>query len=186
MPARGEATVKTTMETMVKTTKHIWIMRHGDAPYSNGERQISEHGHEQIAQTALWFEKQLSNKGLTLDTLLVSPVLRAQQTADTFEKILLKQTGQASSDKNRPWLRQTESLLSPESSSEITVPFVEETTSGTSLLISHMPLVSNLWAAWLAGESNYFPTASIGGIELCSDGDVRKVQEITFHSPNID
>ena len=165
----------------MSATKHIWIMRHGDAPYINGERQISEHGHEQITQMALWFEKQLSNKGLTLDTLLVSPVLRAQQTADTFEKILLKQTGQEAQ-----WLRQTESLLSPESNPEITVPFVEETTSGTTLLISHMPLVSNLWAAWLAGESNYFPTASIGGIELYTEDEASKVQKITFQSPNID
>lgn len=147
-------------------------MRHGDAPYINGERQISESGHEQIKQMAGWYVRYLKDRSLRLEQLLVSPVLRAQQTANTFEDAF---TGLV----DYSWTRETEPLLKSEANPEMTIPFVEEATSGTTLLISHMPLVSHLWAGWLKGESQYFPTAAIGCFVLTDSG----AQKVAFQSP---
>lgn len=156
--------------------KSIWIMRHGDAPYINGERQISEMGHQQIVQMAHWFAEQLKQQHEVLNTLLVSPILRAQQTADTFEKAL-QETMAAS------WRRETEPLVAPDANVDITIPYVEQTTSGTTVLISHMPLVSNLWASWLGGESQYFPTAAMGCLRVDPDNGSQVGKKVLFHSP---
>ena len=88
--------------------RHIGIMRHGDAPYINGERQISNLGHQQIKQMAKWYAEHLKGQGLTLETLLVSPILRAQQTAETFETTFKTLV-------DYDWCRETEPLLKSES-----------------------------------------------------------------------
>ncbi|AOE49544.1 SixA phosphatase family protein [Kangiella sediminilitoris] len=157
--------------------KTIWIMRHGDAPYINGERQISDSGHQDIRKMAHWFSQQLKQQDERLSTLLVSPILRAQQTADTFEATL-KELTEAS------WQRQTEPLISPESNPDLTIPFVEQTTQGTTLLISHMPLVSNLWAAWLGGESQYFPTSAMGCLSVELESGTQQARKVIFCSPD--
>lgn len=149
-------------------------MRHGDAPYINGERQISESGHEQIKLMTHWFSQQLEIGSLKLGRLLVSPILRAQQTADTVEQTL-------SQELDYQWQRQTEPLLKSEADPAITIPFIEETTQGVVLLVSHMPLVSNLWAGWLPGESQYFPTAAMGCISL---DDSKKAKKVIFQAPD--
>ncbi|WP_223670433.1 SixA phosphatase family protein [Kangiella shandongensis] len=156
--------------------KSIWIMRHGDAPYINGERQISDAGHQQVAQMAHWFAEQLKQQDDILSTLLVSPILRAQQTADTFEKTLKEVMGGR-------WSRETEPLVAPDANADITIPYVEQTTNGTTVLISHMPLVSNLWASWLGGESQYFPTAAMGCLSIDPDNASQTGKKIIFHSP---
>lgn len=154
--------------------RRIWIMRHGDAPYINGERQISEQGHDDICKMAQWLSQELTSSAIKLDTLLVSPILRAQQTADTIESTL-------SGLLDYKWKRQTEPLLKSESDPSITIPFIEEATSGNLLLVSHMPLVSHLWAGWLNGASQYFPTAAIGAIGI---NDAKQAQKLTFQSPD--
>ncbi|GEM_PF-1545415 len=154
--------------------RHIFIMRHGDAPYINGERQISDMGHQQIKQMTRWFAEYLLKHELRLDTLLVSPILRAQQTADTFEEAL-------SSLVDYRWQRQTESLLSSDSNPDMTIPYVEEATEGNTVLISHMPLVSHLWAGWIKGESQYFPTAAIGNLVL--DSSNNGARKLAFQAP---
>lgn len=156
--------------------RHIAIMRHGDAPYINGERQISNLGHQQIKQMAKWYTEHLKGQGLTLDTLLVSPILRAQQTAEIFETTL-----KALVDYN--WSRQTEPLLKSESDPTMAIPFVEQVTQGTTLLISHMPLVSHLWAGWLPGETQYFPTSAIGTLVIPESADTKAARKVVFHSP---
>ena len=150
-------------------------MRHGDAPYISGERQLSESGHKQVKRMAVLFEQQLTKLSVKLDLVLTSPLLRAQQTADTLEASLSDKLGYQ-------WKRQNEALLKPESESSITIPYIEEVTEGNVILISHMPLVSSLWSAWLHGESQYFPTASIGCITLDRDKNARKV---SFQSPDM-
>lgn len=158
-------------------------MRHGDAPYINGERQISESGREDIEQMTEWLVKHLQTHSVELEHILVSPVLRAQQTADILEPAL-------QSCVNYSWTRGAELLLKPESEPQLVIPYVEAL-SGNILLISHMPLVSNLWAGWLAGESQYFPTSSIGSIELVADNQDKqeasnnsfKTRRIHFKSP---
>jgi phosphohistidine phosphatase len=147
-------------------------MRHGDAPYINGERQISDVGHEQIKKMARWYASHLKDHSLRLEQLLVSPVLRAQQTANTFEDAFAKLVDYS-------WVRETEPLLKSEANPEMTIPFVDEVTSGTILLISHMPLVSHLWAGWLKGQSQYFPTAAIGCFILGDSG----AEKMAFQSP---
>ncbi|WP_345292671.1 phosphohistidine phosphatase SixA [Kangiella marina] len=156
--------------------RHIAIMRHGDAPYINGERQISEHGHQQVQHMVRWYAQHLAEQNVQLETLLVSPTLRAQQTADTFEKTFKDLV-------DYDWTRQTESLLTSESDPAMTIPFVEEATQGTTVLISHMPLVSHLWCGWLPGQSQYFPTAAIGSLGLTTDGSASSARKLAFSSP---
>ncbi|GAA0214661.1 phosphohistidine phosphatase SixA [Kangiella japonica] len=156
--------------------RHIAIMRHGDAPYINGERQISNLGHQQIKQMAKWYAGHLKDLGLTLETLLVSPILRAQQTAETFEASFKTLVDYA-------WRRETEPLLKSESDPNMTIPFVEEATQGTTLLISHMPLVSHLWAGWLPGETQYFPTSAIGTLEIAVSPNTKGAKKVAFQSP---
>ncbi|PXF62482.1 SixA phosphatase family protein [Kangiella spongicola] len=156
--------------------RHIGIMRHGDAPYINGERQISNLGHQQIKQMAKWYAEHLKGQGLTLETLLVSPILRAQQTAETFESTFNTLV-------DYEWSRETEPLLKSESDPSMTIPFVEEATQGTTLLISHMPLVSHLWAGWLTGETQYFPTSAIGILDVAEPADTKTAKKVVFHSP---
>jgi phosphohistidine phosphatase len=149
-------------------------MRHGDAPYINGERQISEQGHDDVRSMASWLGQELKQYKIKLDAILASPILRAQQTADTVEDCLSERLDYS-------WTRQTEPLLKSEADPSITIPFIEEVTSGNLLLISHMPLVSHLWAGWLNGASQYFPTSAIGCITINDD---KKAEKLIFQSLN--
>ena len=63
----------------------LWILRHGEAePHarSDAQRNLTEHGREQVRQAAAHLI------GQSIDTILVSPYVRAQQTAEIVRKVL--------------------------------------------------------------------------------------------------
>ena len=128
----------------------VRIMRHGDAPFINGERQLSELGRAEARLMARWLKDQSSS-----DLVLVSPLLRAQQTADEVFSVIPQE-----------FPKLEESLLKPESDPKLSCEYFEALGQKSVLLISHMPLVVNLMETWLPSQGRYFPTASIAEIEL--------------------
>lgn len=137
----------------------VWIMRHGDAPYIDGERQLSEIGKQEVAQMARKLAAILQDNDLELEVMLASPYLRAQQTADIVEQELM-------AAKVRPFLREQEPLLRSESDPLMTASYIEALPQSTVLLVSHMPLVANLVASWVPSQGRFFPTAAIAEIDL--------------------
>ncbi len=151
----------------------VWIMRHGDAPYIDGERQLSELGKQDVAQMSQRLAEILKEQELELEVMLASPYLRAQQTADIVEQQLM-------AAKVRPFLTEQEPLLRSESDPEMTASYIEALPQSTILLVSHMPLVANLLASWLPGQGRYFPTSAIAELEFIEG----KPSLINFYEPN--
>lgn len=148
-------------------------MRHGDAPYIDGERQLSESGKQDVAQMSQRLAEIFKQQGIELELMLASPYLRAQQTADIVEQELMNA-------KVRPFLREQEPLLRSESDPAMTASYVESLPQSTILLVSHMPLVANLLASWLPHQGRYFPTSAIAELEFVNG----KPALTNFFQPN--
>lgn len=114
----------------------LYISRHGEAvgtAATDAERALTERGREALVDH--W--QRLKASGVRVSGLLVSPYLRAQQTADCIAKVydgLKRQecaelVPEASPHRLLEWL-----LLNPVG---------EET-----VLVSHMPLVAQLTGVW--------------------------------------
>ena len=109
----------------------IYLLRHGDAPYSDmdGERSLSSEGKKDLQRVLSHHRAELS--GLAL--VICSPVLRARQTMTVLSATLGYQG---------PLL--FDGVLSPESS----VPAVEDSldpmTEEPILLLSHQPLIGKI------------------------------------------
>lgn len=130
----------------------IRIMRHGDAPTIDGERQLSARGYAEVEAMGVWLAKQEP-----IEQILVSPLLRAQQTYQTLAPYL-----------NYEYTLLNETLLKPEADPSIASSYFESLEVKSVLLISHMPLVSNLLNQWLPNDHRYFPTAAIADIQKLS------------------
>ncbi len=142
-------------------------MRHGDAPLISGQRQLSDTGIAEAGAMAQWLSSRQS-----FQAMLVSPLLRAQQTANEIESVTKSQ-----------YIRLDENLLKPESDPRIATSYFEALEYSSILLVSHMPLVVNLLEAWLPGQGRYFPTAAVAELEISERG----VKLLSFTSPaNID
>lgn len=131
----------------------IRIMRHGDAPTIDGERQLSTRGYAEVEAMGAWLARQEE----PIEQILVSPLLRAQQTYQTLAPYL-----------DYEYSLLSEGLLKPEADPSIASSYFESLDAGSVLLISHMPLVSNLLMRWLPEEMRYFPTAAIAEVQLVS------------------
>ncbi|WP_251359607.1 phosphohistidine phosphatase SixA [Kangiella sp. TOML190] len=140
----------------------VRIMRHGDAPTIEGMRQLSAKGIAEARTMGQW----LSEQSLT-DTILISPLLRAQQTATEVMAYF-----------KHDFKKADESLLKPEADASLTIEYFQALEAESLLLISHMPLVVNLLEAWLPGAGRYFPTAAIAELEI-NDDSVELAQFIT-------
>lgn len=106
----------------------LWILRHGEAqPHAprDAERELTHHGRDQVLHTAA----QLI--GQPLDRILVSPYVRAQQTAALVRAAL----GFTPELISVPW-------LTPESDPRFAVSQLPD--SGHVLLVSHQPFVGEL------------------------------------------
>ena len=114
----------------------IWILRHGEAePHArrDAERELTAHGREQVLRSAALLI------GQPLDSILVSPYVRAQQTAELVRKAL----GFTSGLITVPW-------LTPESEPKFAVSKLPD--SGNVLLVSHQPFVGELISLLLHGH----------------------------------
>ncbi|KMM78954.1 phosphohistidine phosphatase SixA [Pseudomonas deceptionensis] len=114
----------------------LWILRHGEAePHArrDAERELTAHGREQVLHSAARLI------GQPLDSILVSPYVRAQQTAELVRKTL----GFTSVLVTVPW-------LTPESEPKYALGKLPDT--GNVLLVSHQPFVGELISLLLHGN----------------------------------
>ena len=114
----------------------LWVLRHGEAePHArrDAERELTAHGREQVLHSAARLI------GQPLDSILVSPYVRAQQTAELVRKTL----GFTSGLVTVPW-------LTPESEPKYALGKLPDT--GNVLLVSHQPFVGELISLLLHGN----------------------------------
>lgn len=108
----------------------LWILRHGEAEpraNSDAERRLTSHGREQVLHSAARL------LGQPLQAILVSPYVRAQQTAALVQETL----DFAQPLRTVPW-------LTPESSVREAIAELEQLGFEQVLLVSHQPLVGAL------------------------------------------
>lgn len=132
----------------------LWLLRHGEAEaraHTDAERALTAHGRQEVLQAA----QQL--RGRPLDLILVSPYVRAQQTA-TLVKQALGFDGEL---RSVPW-------LTPDSDPREVLVKLERYGAAELLLVTHQPLVGSL-GGWLVHGHRQQPlamaTASLAALE---------------------
>lgn len=130
----------------------LWVLRHGEAePHArrDAERELTAHGREQVLHSAARLI------GQPLDSILVSPYVRARQTAELVRKTL----GFTSGLVTVPW-------LTPDSEPKFAISKLPDT--GNVLLVSHQPFVGDLISLLLHGnlrQPQSMQTASLVELE---------------------
>lgn len=130
----------------------VWILRHGEAqPHArrDADRELTAHGREQVLHSAAHLI------GQPLDRILVSPYVRAQQTAELVRKAL----GFTGDLITVPW-------LTPESDPKHAASQLPD--SGHVLLVSHQPFVGDLISLLQYGhyrQPQPMQTASLAELE---------------------
>ncbi|WP_290524984.1 histidine phosphatase family protein [Alcanivorax sp.] len=114
----------------------VYISRHGEAvgtAPTDALRPLTERGRE--ALLAHW--QTLKDSGVMLSALVVSPYLRAQQTADCIDQVY-------------GGLKRVEcDALVPDASPLVLLEWLmRNPVADNSVLVSHMPLVAQLTAVW--------------------------------------
>ena len=116
----------------------IFVMRHGQATLmgrSDSQRPLTETGRLEVERMAKW----LNNSSFTFSHILVSPFVRAQQTAD----ILVEKLNCSAS-------LSTLDLITPSGSAREVHDYIDGACSSEKykniLIVSHLPLVSYLTA----------------------------------------
>lgn len=120
---------------------HLILWRHADAMEGmpDTERRLSEKGLKQAAGAAAWLKPLLPEN----TTILVSPALRARQTANTLGRHYAIHDSLA--------LRSTaENMLAAA---------LLPSNSQTVLLVSHQPLLGHLASLLLCGQKQPWPVA---------------------------
>ena len=135
----------------------LFISRHGEAvgtAPTDALRPLTERGHE--ALLAHW--QQLKEDGVCVSGLLVSPFVRAQQTADCIDQVF-------------DGLQRTDcDLLVPEASPQAMLDWLmANPVAENTVLVSHMPLVAQLTGLWTGSASRM---AFAVGTVACLDVDV--------------
>jgi len=132
----------------------LWLLRHGEAEptaRSDAERRLTERGCQQVRQAAVQLQ------GRPLRTILVSPYVRAQQTAALVAESL-GFTGQL---QTVPW-------LVPESDLRQVLRQLDGYSVDELLLVTHQPLVGALGGLLIHGHRQQplpMQTASLAELE---------------------
>jgi len=130
----------------------VWILRHGEAePHArrDAERELTAHGREQVLQSAAHLI------GQPLDRILVSPYIRARQTAALVRDAL----GFTGTFISAPW-------LTPESEPKYALSQLPD--HGNVLLVSHQPFVGDFISLLQHGhlrQPQPMQTASLAELE---------------------
>lgn len=133
----------------------VWILRHGQAEamaVSDPERALTLRGREEVRKVAQLLA------GEPLDTILASPYVRAQQTAEQVCRGI-----------SYPRAIATAAWLTPDDDPRQALDFLAERTERHLLLVSHQPLVSQLVSLLVDGHrgGHYpMPTAGLACIEM--------------------
>lgn len=119
-------------------TRTLWVLRHGEAVNmapTDASRALTPQGREQVRRSA----SQLLGQPLSL--MLVSPYVRAQQTA----QIVLTALNDAVEMRTVPW-------LTPDSDPDTTLAELDNLDAEHVLVVSHQPLVGALVGLLDRGE----------------------------------
>jgi phosphohistidine phosphatase len=109
------------------------IMRHGQAvpnAASDSERSLTAKGEKDAFMLGKW----LINQRYEPEVVLISPYLRARQTA---AQVLAQTT---------PWSSEEATWITPEGSPLQVIKLLSQRPESSIMLVSHQPLVSNLLA----------------------------------------
>lgn len=132
----------------------LWILRHGEAVGAarvDAERALTAAGREEVARSARHLQ------GEPLQLILVSPYLRAQQTAEVVCTVLTE-----------PPAVRTVDWLTPDSDPEQVMAELDRLGLDQLLLVSHQPLVGTLLGLLDRGERaspHAMGTASLARLE---------------------
>lgn len=132
----------------------LWLLRHGQAEVqarSDAERALTAHGRQEVCQVAVQLE------GRALGAILVSPYVRAQQTAALVREAL----GFTGGIHTVPW-------LIPDSDPREVLAELDRYAADELLLVSHQPLVGALAGLLLHGHRQQplpMHTASLAELE---------------------
>lgn len=135
-------------------TRTLWVLRHGEAvnmASTDASRTLTPQGREQVRRSA----GQLVGQPLTL--MLVSPYVRAQQTAEIVQNTLSQNVEM----RTVPW-------LTPDSDPDTALGALDGLDAEHLLVVSHQPLVGALVGLLDRGErsSPYaMGTASLARLE---------------------
>ncbi|OOF69624.1 phosphohistidine phosphatase SixA [Rodentibacter caecimuris] len=126
----------------------IFVMRHGEAEIAAATdqlRALNDVGKKQANQQGKWLKNQLESNELSLEKIIVSPYIRAQQTFEclnlAFEEKLVKEDWKGITPYGSP-----NNVLNY-------LAVLAEQGIKCVLLISHLPLVGEI-VAELYGKSN--------------------------------
>ncbi|MBB1334479.1 phosphohistidine phosphatase SixA [Pseudoalteromonas sp. SR44-5] len=153
--------------------KTILIMRHGEATpmqADDASRNLTSVGQQQAEKMGLWLQATH-----TPTALLVSPYIRAQQTAEGVKK------------HNAFLFEETCSDIIPEGNPQIAADYLETLIAmhpqcDTWLVVAHMPIVSYLVDQLSAGNMPIFNTGAVA--VLSYDESRHKSQYLSIHAPN--
>jgi phosphohistidine phosphatase len=136
--------------------KTILIMRHGEATPMQADdaaRQLTQEGHAEVDKMGVWLAKNYAP-----DALLVSPYIRAQQTAQDVAKY------------NEFKYSETTKDIAPEGKPQVAADYIEtliaaHSDCNTWLVVAHMPIVSYLVDQLCPGNMPIFNTAAVAVIQ---------------------
>lgn len=131
----------------------LWVLRHGEAEphaHSDAERRLTSHGREQVMRSAGVL------LGQSLQMIIASPYVRAQQTAGLVHEAL---------GFDKPV--HTVDWLTPDSDPQQVIAKLDKLGVEQVLLVSHQPLVSCLVGMLEKGRPDGPPmsTASLAELE---------------------
>ena len=110
----------------------LYILRHGEAEAfasSDRLRQLTVDGRRQVRKLA----QLTSNKIVRFDAVIVSPYIRAQQTAEIFLDCF-----------DAPSCAENSDLITPDSNPQVVIDLLAKRVLESILLVSHQPLVGRL------------------------------------------
>ncbi|MDP3816716.1 phosphohistidine phosphatase SixA [Pseudomonas sp.] len=132
----------------------LWLLRHGEAEpsaRSDAERNLTAHGRQQVREAAVQLQ------GRPLGAMLVSPYVRAQQTAALVAETL----GFGGAVQTVPW-------LTPDSDPRQVLLQLDAYPLDELLLVTHQPLVGALGGLLVHGNRQQalpMYTASLAELE---------------------
>ena len=142
----------------------LYLIRHADALAlgegninEDSERPLSDAGERQSTAVGKMFAK----RGIRLDKLIASPLVRAQQTA----AILMRELPAPA-----PELITTDALV-PNAKSRKLAKFLRSVTGERIGLVGHLPHLA-LWAGWLVGAKKSQLSFAKGGVAYVACGEM--------------
>lgn len=152
--------------------KTILIMRHGEAAPMQADdaaRNLTQIGHDEAEKMGIWL-----NKNFHPDALLVSPYIRAQQTANGVAK------------NNTFTFSETTSDVIPQGKPQVAADYLETLIAthpecNTWLVVSHMPIVSYLVDQLSPGNMPIFNTGAVAVINY--DEQTQRSSYLSINAP---